>query len=525
MKLNSLIAVIGAVATAMIMSVEALCLASAPAPIIKVYPESSEVDSLDQITVTIEKPNKFGAFVYMPSLYAVDTYGRIGKEVSRCQLVESSVRGKDTLRFRVLNPPLKRGKYAFLIKDHSFSLIEDGDKMAEEVGTEESSNDIGPRNTVGIFKNYPVDLNRDTLRILHISNSYGGNLLYYVDDLLKAANIDVPNLLIERLVYSGGSFKNWYDVYNDKNASEYWYFKMTGDLDTNISGWEGEVNDGSKFRAMLGENTWDLIILNQASPFAPYHQNWDSTGNGGYLPELLEVVRKYQPTTPIGMLLIHSYAEDYKGNSEHWTTQERWEKIRDGIEWVKSAYNIDFIVPYGTAIENLRLTKYNNAYDLTGDGIHLASGLACYAAGCCYFERVLSHRFNTSVYGNPLRLSEPVGKSTDTYENCIIPVDDEAADIAQKAAFLACQNMFEIRNPDLADLREYRYGEELNQDEFCFEYKLSCSNVNDLSSVSPPYCVYGPTGILIGENMTEDEWYALPEGLYIRNGKKILKVD
>ncbi|MBD5275116.1 MAG: hypothetical protein HDS37_03320 [Bacteroides sp.] len=45
------------------------------------------------------------------------------------------------------------------------------------------------------------------------------------------------------------------------------------------------------------------------------------------------------------MLLIHSYAENYVNNYEHWTTSERWEKICSGMEWSKNEYDIDFVVP------------------------------------------------------------------------------------------------------------------------------------------------------------------------------------
>lgn len=482
------------------------------------------LDSLNQVTVAMADSVKFGAYVYMPSLYWVNKDGSLGNEVSVCRLIEESARDKDTLRFKVLNPPSRKGTYAFVIKDNSFSVIPDKMDVSESYMMRNEPLLAQSRTSDGVFKNYPVDLCSDTLRILHISNSYGENLLHHIDGLLKAANTDVSTVLIERLVYSGGSFKNWYDVFRDKNPEMYWYFKMTGGLNINIDGWEGAIHDGTKFRAVLEENKWDLILLNQASRYAPDYGNWDSTGDGGYLPKLLEVIRKYQPEATVGFLLIHSYAGNYSGNTQHWSTAERWERIRKGVEWIKNAYNIDFVVPYGTAIENLRLTAYNNIYDLTGDGIHLAGGLAQYTAGCCYFERVFSPRFHVSVCGNKLRLLDPEAVSTDKYSDCVVPVDDAAAETAQKAAFLATHNMFEIRNPDLADLKDYVYGEPLNQNSYCFMFDVECGDVQDCAQ-RIPYRVVSSTGMLIGGSMSEDEWMQLPKGLYIRNGEKILKTD
>lgn len=503
-KILSTLTAIAVVMPLMGMAAESISSDSQYNDFLKIYPEGTDVDSLNQITITLSDSEKFGAFVYMPSLYALNDDGSVGDVVSTCELIDSHARGKCELTFKLQNPPIYSGKYAFVIKNNSFSLL--------------------PKSTRGEFVNYPVNLAGDTLRILHISNSYGGNLLQYVDALARAADLDLSKVLVERLMYSGASFKNWYDVDRDKNDKIYFYYKMAGDLTANVPGDEAGKYDGSKFRKMLSENKWDLIFINQASPYAPYYENWEISGLGGYLPELLGVIRKYQPEVPVGMLLIHSYAEWYEGNSPRWSTTQRWERIRDGVEWLKDAYDIDFVVPYGTAIQNLRLTGYNNIFDLTGDGTHLASGLPQYAAGCCYLETVFGPRYNQTVWGNPLRMPDPEVMFQDKYAGCVIPVDDAAAATAQKAAFLASHNMFELRNPDLADLSEYVYGDELNSNEFCFAFNVSTGSVLSPDQQKPSsYLIYTPTGILIGKDMAEEEWQRLPKGLYIRNGEKVFK--
>lgn len=497
---------------------------------ISIYPESGVVDNLNQITVATEFPMEFGAFVYMPSLYSINKDGSIGSEVSACELMDDSARGKDALQFKVINPPTRSGKYAFLIKDNSFSLLKHNEKDCDSTSTSTDTMETRARthsNSYGTaFKNFPVNLESDTLRILHVSNSYGGNQLHYVSALLQAANVDVSKVLIERLMYSAASFKDWVDVYNDNNSKNYSYYKMAGGLQINMAGSEASKYDGSMFRMMLEQNRWDLIVINQCSLYAPYYKNWNSTGSAGYLPELLNVIRRYQPDVPVGMLLIHSYAKDYPSNTEHWTSSERWEKIRNGVEWLKTAYDIDFVIPYGTAIENLRLTKYNTTHELTGDGSHLASGLAQYTAGCCYFESIFSPRCKQTVWGNPLRVHDPEAQFSDKYEESMVPVDDASAAIAQKAAFLACRNMYELRNPYMADLTDYRYGDVLNHEEYCIVYELKNMETVDQNYEQPssiPYCIYSPTGILIGKSMTEEDWMRLPEGLYIRNGEKVYK--
>ncbi|MDE7409508.1 MAG: hypothetical protein K2N09_05745, partial [Muribaculaceae bacterium] len=107
--------------------------------------------------------------------------GSIGAEVSACQLMDVSARGKNTLEFKVINPPARPGKYTLLIKDNSFSLNPDGQTEVPGISSSDENtipdSGIMSRTADSNFRNFPVNLESDTLRILHISNSYGGNLL------------------------------------------------------------------------------------------------------------------------------------------------------------------------------------------------------------------------------------------------------------------------------------------------------------------------------------------------------------
>ena len=187
------------------------CLDGMPNKTIRIYPESGTVENLDYFTITADDPSTFGAFVYMPSLYSVNEDGSLGVEVSACELMDVSARGKKELQFKVLNPPTDSGKYAFIIKNNSFSLIsahndEDNASSMQPVNVE-TNNRIQSEVSDITFRNFPINLESDTLRILHISNSYGKDLLYYVNKLLEAADVDISNVLVERLRYTNGSFK------------------------------------------------------------------------------------------------------------------------------------------------------------------------------------------------------------------------------------------------------------------------------------------------------------------------------
>lgn len=82
------------------------------------------------------------------------------------------------------------------------------------------------------------------------------------------------------------------------------------------------------------------------------------------MSDFIRLIRKHQPQAAIGTLLVHSYQSTYSGNTEK-STIKRWKKIANSVARLKMEYGIDFIIPYGTAIENLRASSLNNEMELT----------------------------------------------------------------------------------------------------------------------------------------------------------------
>ena len=185
------------------------------------------------------------------------------------------------------------------------------------------------------------------------------------------------------------------------------------------------------------------------STSAPYYQQWGSSGRGGYLNEMLSVIKEHQPNAVIGFYLVHSLWDHHKNNKEG-SSYERWKLICSATKSFQEEYGIDFIIPYGTAIENLRSSSLNNEYDLTRDGLHLAYGLGRYAAACCYYESLITPRSGISVLGNSARYDASQAPSS---KYPAISVTDENALIAQKAAVLATEYMYECINPETADVQ------------------------------------------------------------------------
>ena len=173
---------------------------------------------------------------------------------------------------------------------------------------------------------------------------------------------------------------------------------------------------------------------------------WKEKSVAGYLYELISIIKKHQPNTKIGFLLVHSYWSEYSKNTEK-SSFDRWQLIANSTQSFCDDYNVDIVIPYGTAIQNLRASSLNNEYDLTRDGTHCGYGLAQYTAACCYYEALIAPRSGISVLGNLARID--VSNKTSQYPN--VSVTDDNAYIAQMAACLAIKDMYHCHNPETDD--------------------------------------------------------------------------
>lgn len=287
-------------------------------------------------------------------------------------------------------------------------------------------------------------LQKPNLKILHIGNSYTFDAVSFLPNIIQNNNVDVSDLCIYRTMRAGGSFKIWYDIYNDNDiAYDYQIEKVCGGIDANISIGNGAAGDGSLFRKVLSDEQWDIIFIQPASADAPYYEQWGGQGSGGYLNELLGLIKQLQPNAVIGTMLVHSYASNYAGNREN-SSLERWKLIAASVEKFCADYGINLVIPYGTAIQNLRASSLNNDADLTCDGVHCDIVLGRYTASCCYFETIMKPRTGISVLGdktriNTLWLPDP---------SDAVPVDENTAPIAQKAAIMAVNDRQHCSNPE-----------------------------------------------------------------------------
>ena len=305
-------------------------------------------------------------------------------------------------------------------------------------GTEEIS--VPEANEVLFFSD--STLLKPNLKILDIGNSYTDDATAYLPYLIDKLDADVKDVCLYKAVLAGGSYKYWYKVYHDQFNRGFEVKKVIGELEANVEEGAGSAYDGRLFRALLGNETWDVVIIHPLSNYATNYEGWWGRGEGGYLKELLELIEDNQPNCTIGYLLVHSPSDDYSTNAEH-SSLLRWEHIANATQQLVQDCNIRILIPYGTSIQNLRETEYNNDIELTRDGNHLGYGLARYTAACCYYETLLSYRTGVSVLGK--NIPYPVEEKP---ERSQYSVTMENMGIAQKAAVLACFYPYTCINPN-----------------------------------------------------------------------------
>lgn len=301
--------------------------------------------------------------------------------------------------------------------------------------------------TIGSTTTTPTG--KTPIRILDIGNSFSADANCYLDGMVKASGADASNVALYQLFKSGSSFNYWVQNYKGNKADNYTYYKVMGGLDVPIDG-KNQINatDKSLFLKVLTEVRWDIIIIHQSSLACYKYESWNTANSAdGDLPGFLSLLREHQPQARIDFLLVHApYQIIAKAKVQN--SDQLWTKIMQSARKVQQNDGIGRIIPAGTAVQNLRQTKYNDAHELCRDDLHLGHGLARYAANCAYYQTVIAPITGVSVLGNTYRPTITSQDKKESTASAPIPLTDDNALVAQTSAFLATVIGWQIFNPN-----------------------------------------------------------------------------
>lgn len=267
-----------------------------------------------------------------------------------------------------------------------------------------------------------VNLDHD-LRVFIMGNSYTLDVTAYLEDLIRAANINLDQLGIYAGIFNGGQLADWVSRYN--YGSDVTLQKMAGNI---------IMNETGSVKELLNQE-WDLIVLLQASNVS---YDWSTFEKS--LPELLTIIHE------------NCINEDVKiayqipwGHTEDTAPQELAGNI-ECTQKLMEEYEITDIIPIGTAVQNARNTSLNTPLYLTRDNWHLCMGVGRYLAACTFFESVITPISHISVLGNTA-----IHQLTDDEKykyNGSVAVDETNRLLCQLCAINAVKFPFVVTIPD-----------------------------------------------------------------------------
>ncbi len=233
------------------------------------------------------------------------------------------------------------------------------------------------------------------MKVLSIGNSFSNNAQRYLHRLAKHNGV---NMRTVNLFIGGCSLETHYWNMLDDRA-DYSYF------------FNGECT-GLKvsIRQALRSDSWDVITLQQASPYSPKIATYSP-----YIEELAAYVRKYCPHAKIILHETWAYAE----GSERLINGMHFEKAEDMLSAIRESYkkaaeliSADGIIPCGEAM----LAAEKAGLCMHQDTAHASNGVGCYLLGLTW----LKYLTGADITG-------------DTFNGFDVPVTDEERAIVIRA--------------------------------------------------------------------------------------------
>lgn len=233
----------------------------------------------------------------------------------------------------------------------------------------------------GKIARFTVDMSSATfepdsksISILAIGNSFSIDAMEYLYGYLRQAGYE--DIYLGNL-YIGGCTLQTHASHITNNDNAYQYY-------TNSSGSWSYVNGGNIVTA-LKSRQWDYVSVQQASGSSGVADTFEP-----YLSTVMDAVKEYCP----GARRMWHMTWAYQGNSSHsefpkyGCVQIRmYHAILDAVRTqVLSRGDFDFVIPCGTAIQNLRTSFIGDT--VTRDGYHMSYNIGRVATALMWLKQI-----------------------------------------------------------------------------------------------------------------------------------------
>ena len=276
------------------------------------------------------------------------------------------------------------------------------------------------------------------INILSIGNSYSRDCLSHVPYILKNVSPNIK-LTIGLLYYGGCSLEQHYDfMANNQSVYEFCQYDYSTDKWTNIV-------SSKTIEYALAQKEWNIILFQQKSSDSINYNTCQP-----YLNNIIAwLVNKLNYNFRAGWIETHAYASGYSGLSSLGISSD--DMALKSAETSKSVIEntvLDFILPYGIAIQNARHTNLDNyGNHMTYEGTHLNEGIATLLAGYTIAQK-FANMFSAakSILGDPLRPTKEwqTEKNIPQPHGDVLGISNDNCLMAQKCAFMAIKNPYII---------------------------------------------------------------------------------
>lgn len=279
-----------------------------------------------------------------------------------------------------------------------------------------SCNDVSEEEYQYIKKE--IHYESDSLRVLILGNSFSYDGTAYLEEISEALHLDGNRFCVYNGFIGSGGFQEWTDVFLSNDTIL--LTRMAGGID---------MKHSSPLRELL-QQPWELCVILQGS-----HQSYKWNSFEHCADHLISLIKSQCPNQKIKI----AYAMPWSHTVVN-TPTELSGNIKCARKIVEE-YEVDFVIPVGTAIQNAREAKLDNGKYLTRDDWHICHGAGRYISACTWYESVLEPFFHVSMLDcgvlHPLTASEREDPTS-------LPVTETIRRLCQQCAYQAVQNPFKV---------------------------------------------------------------------------------
>ena len=233
---------------------------------------------------------------------------------------------------------------------------------------------------------------RGSIRYLAIGHSLNVNVTHYLYDFLREAGYDKVEVAV--LYYSGCRLDQHYDFMVHDTAAYRLYFNGKGT-------WS--ITEGYTMDMALRLTDWDYISFNAANV-----TNWVPGKLEPYLTEIEDHVRKYQPASHFFWNMFWAYQNDTPENQEKFNNYfqgTQLEMLKGNMSCAKVVMKnhpeLEFMVPFGTAVQNIRTSPFVEGTWLIRDFGHLSFDYGYYLGALTLAKSIADIDIDASAFIPP----------------------------------------------------------------------------------------------------------------------------